>query len=453
MKKCFLCLVLLFGLGVAFADPPAPIPTPPAPVVVPPPLAAKKHRRGAKRTPAHKIASAIANGSLKIHRVVKATPPQFAMVPKQMSMWLNDVDGDCVTAEEAAAVAEYTTAAGTEYFVQDATVLAFCNKYDLLNGADLLSVMQEMESDGFHQGADVIQDGASSVVDFSNESVLQNAISQGPVKIGIDSSALPAEAGNGNGWSAFGGMPQQFGNEDHCVDICGYGPTKWLADQLGVQVVSGAPANGYLVYTWDSIGIVDHGWLMSTCGEAYLRGPFILNGKALPPLSPTPPTPPTPVPVPPTPPTPTPTGNLFTLTTDASGVLTFTPAAGVILTPDKVQAIQDILNGAGKPNLPPMKKPEAVAPPPPSPVKPVASLAPAPATIIVSLPACATLTIDGAATTSTASERAFESPVLQAGKDFHYTLKAQIVRDGKSVVVSKEVTVRAGEETRVAMGQ
>jgi uncharacterized protein (TIGR03000 family) len=78
-------------------------------------------------------------------------------------------------------------------------------------------------------------------------------------------------------------------------------------------------------------------------------------------------------------------------------------------------------------------------------------MVPAPATIIVSLPADATLTIDDAATTSTASPRVFTSPVLPAGRDFHYTLKAQIVRDGKTVEVSKEVTVRAGQTTRATM--
>jgi len=83
--------------------------------------------------------------------------------------------------------------------------------------------------------------------------------------------------------------------------------------------------------------------------------------------------------------------------------------------------------------------------------KPGETLVPAPATIIVSLPANATLTIDDAATTSTDSTRVFTSPVLPAGREFHYTLKAQMVRDGKSVVVSKEVTVRAGETTHATM--
>jgi uncharacterized protein (TIGR03000 family) len=83
--------------------------------------------------------------------------------------------------------------------------------------------------------------------------------------------------------------------------------------------------------------------------------------------------------------------------------------------------------------------------------KPGDTLAPAPATIIVSLPANATLTIDDAATTSTASTRVFTSPVLPAGREFHYTLKAQIVRDGQSVVVTKEITVRAGETTHATL--
>lgn len=248
-----------------------------------------KFKTGAKRTQQATIAKAIAEGSLKLHKATGTTPAQFAMIPKQMSMWLNDQYGDCVTAEEAAQIAEYTSALGTEYFVQDATVLAFCKKYDLLNGAELLPVIQLMQKDGFHQGTDTIQDGVSSVVDYSTESVLQNALSQGPVKIGIDSSALPSGAGNGNGWSKFGGRPGQYSNEDHAVNLTGYGSVIWLCQQLDTPVPAGAPASGYLLYTWDSIGIVDHAWIMSTVQEAYLRGPVIINGKSLPPLTPTPP--------------------------------------------------------------------------------------------------------------------------------------------------------------------
>jgi uncharacterized protein (TIGR03000 family) len=96
------------------------------------------------------------------------------------------------------------------------------------------------------------------------------------------------------------------------------------------------------------------------------------------------------------------------------------------------------------------KKPEEeIKKPAPKDDKKPEAATPAPATIIVSLPADAKLTIDDAATASTASPRVFTSPVLPAGHDYHYTLKAEMVRNGKSVVLSKEVTVRAGEETRV----
>ncbi len=78
-----------------------------------------------------------------------------------------------------------------------------------------------------------------------------------------------------------------------------------------------------------------------------------------------------------------------------------------------------------------------------------AGMAPAAATILVSLPADAKLTIDDAATVSTSASRRFVTPTLEAGKDFTYTLKAVIVRDGKALVSSKVVTVRAGEISNV----
>jgi uncharacterized protein (TIGR03000 family) len=76
----------------------------------------------------------------------------------------------------------------------------------------------------------------------------------------------------------------------------------------------------------------------------------------------------------------------------------------------------------------------------------------APATIVVELPADATLTVDGAATTSTSDLRYLVSPVLPVGRDFHYTLNAQVVREGKPVQFEQIVTVRAGEESRVSIG-
>jgi uncharacterized protein (TIGR03000 family) len=74
---------------------------------------------------------------------------------------------------------------------------------------------------------------------------------------------------------------------------------------------------------------------------------------------------------------------------------------------------------------------------------------PAPATIIVSLPDDATLTVDDTPTQSTTSRRVFTSPPLDPGKTFHYTFKAEAMRDGKPVNTSQRVEVRAGQVTRV----
>jgi uncharacterized protein (TIGR03000 family) len=73
----------------------------------------------------------------------------------------------------------------------------------------------------------------------------------------------------------------------------------------------------------------------------------------------------------------------------------------------------------------------------------------APAVIQVSLPADARLTVDGYVTTSTSENRTFVTPALPQGETFQYTLRAEVVRDGRTVVETQVVTVRGGEETRV----
>jgi uncharacterized protein (TIGR03000 family) len=73
----------------------------------------------------------------------------------------------------------------------------------------------------------------------------------------------------------------------------------------------------------------------------------------------------------------------------------------------------------------------------------------APALIVVNLPANAKLTINGAATTSTSSVRMFSSPVLQPGQEYTYTLRAEV--PGETRVLTQDIVVRAGQETRVTM--
>jgi uncharacterized protein (TIGR03000 family) len=77
----------------------------------------------------------------------------------------------------------------------------------------------------------------------------------------------------------------------------------------------------------------------------------------------------------------------------------------------------------------------------------------APATLVVTLPANAKLSIDDTVTTpKDVTTRVFETPALVGGREFSYTLKAEFVHEGKPVVVSKKVAVRAGAETAVSLG-
>jgi uncharacterized protein (TIGR03000 family) len=73
------------------------------------------------------------------------------------------------------------------------------------------------------------------------------------------------------------------------------------------------------------------------------------------------------------------------------------------------------------------------------------------ATLIVSLPEDATLTIDGEATTSTSAQRVFVTPDLEEGKEYQYTLKAKVQRDGKVEIATTKVTFRAGETKPVEL--
>src|SRR5438067_10787450 len=66
------------------------------------------------------------------------------------------------------------------------------------------------------------------------------------------------------------------------------------------------------------------------------------------------------------------------------------------------------------------------------------SQGPAPATIVVFLPADARLTIDDTPTRSTSNLRAFVTPPLEPGKVYHYTLRAESIRDGRPISVTTE---------------
>lgn len=81
----------------------------------------------------------------------------------------------------------------------------------------------------------------------------------------------------------------------------------------------------------------------------------------------------------------------------------------------------------------------------PMPKEKKTGMVPAPATIVVDLPADAKLLIDDTTTTSVGANRVFQSPILNPGKTYSYTFTAEIVREGKPVRVEQVVEIEAGE--------
>ncbi len=244
--------------------------------------------RGARPTPRHQLAAAIP------HRFTGPTPPQFITIPSRLSMWMNGPDpgspipngtGDCVSAEEAFKCACASVMAGQpEIFITDQTLYAWASKHGVLNGAVIKDVLDWMTQQGFSQDGVLYGDGPATSVDWTNPGLLQNAIAQGPVKIGVAANQLENVVGSKNGWFATGF--QHDPNIDHCVSLCGYGSMSWLASALGVSVPptlsGGAPA--YALFTWNTIGVIDVPSMLAITSEAWLRSPStVISGTPPPP--------------------------------------------------------------------------------------------------------------------------------------------------------------------------
>lgn len=256
--------------------------------------------RGARPTPRNRLAAAIP------HRAAGTTPVQFLRLPQRLSDWLNFSAGDCVTAEEA-----FAKACGGVY-INDSVVKSWATAHDAMNGAYLDQVLDWMHQAGFTQDGNTYNDGSKVSVDYANGAVLQSAIYQGPVKIGVAAGQLEKVVGNVNGWFGLGFTHDAA--EDHCVSLCGHGTLSWLAQQLGVEVPPGVDGTrqGYALFTWNTVGIIDVPSMLAITGEAWLRTP---TTQVLGSNTPTPDTVvvtsdpgpgPTPPPVPPIPPMPVP---------------------------------------------------------------------------------------------------------------------------------------------------
>ncbi len=219
--------------------------------------------RGAIASPRHKLASAVP------HTVVGATPVNVLHVPHKLSFWGNNTYGDCVTAEEAFAKASHNP----EIFISDQEVIQWATQHNFLNGAVISDVLETMTSSGFQLSNHVYDDGPARSVNWTDSALLKNAISLGPVKIGVAADQLNTVYTGKNGWVATGFHPDTA--EDHCVSLCGYGTLEWLAKQMKAQVPAGIDATqpGYAMFTWDTVGIIDLPSLIAITHEAWLRMP------------------------------------------------------------------------------------------------------------------------------------------------------------------------------------
>lgn len=270
--------------------------------------------RGAKPTPRHLLCASMP------FRAAAAPPTHFFIFPRKLGMWLNATYGVCVTTEEA------FNKACNGIYITDETVLKWAGDRDLLNGANLQPVIQQMQQDGFHQDGNIYGDGSALAVNYGDTLTMQAAIYQsgqqgGCIKFGLAADELPSGAGNKNGW--FLTSNNYDTNEDHCMGACGYGTALEFvtamneAYGLSLTIPSGVDPTmqGYAVFTWSTIGFCSIKAFVNMTGEAWIRSPSSVNtGTGTPnPDSvyvtgaPVPPTPtPTPTPNPPGP-TPTPT--------------------------------------------------------------------------------------------------------------------------------------------------
>jgi hypothetical protein len=209
------------------------------------------------------------------HRATAPAPSQFLWTPKAgMSMWANDVYGDCTVAEEA-----FAKSCTADVFVTDSEVVAWAQVNGAINGDTLIDVLDKMQAGGFALNGKTYDDGVPLSVDWTNQSALQAAIAEGPVKIGVAADQLENVVPNPpeSGW--FGSGFSVDANLDHCVSASGYGPISWLLEQLGGTIpgeVSGTQP-GIAIFTWNSQGVLDWPSFLAITGEAWIRNPTSLT--------------------------------------------------------------------------------------------------------------------------------------------------------------------------------
>jgi uncharacterized protein (TIGR03000 family) len=74
---------------------------------------------------------------------------------------------------------------------------------------------------------------------------------------------------------------------------------------------------------------------------------------------------------------------------------------------------------------------------------------PMPAQVTIHLPEDATLSFSGVVANGTGDVRSFSTPVLALNQDYVYEMTVEVIRGGKTLKISKQVTVHAGEDVKV----
>jgi hypothetical protein len=194
------------------------------------------------------------------------TPPQLLYNPVRLSYW----GRYSVAAEEAFAKACHLP----EIFISDQHAETWAEQHGR-NEVTIIEVLDWMVTDGFKQDGHTYDDGPQFAVNWTDPAVLQNAIAHGPLKLGVAADQLEPvfQSHPKNGWCATGFKEDT--KYDHCVSLCGYGTFAWLASQLKAQLNQGIDdaTPGYGIFTWGTIGIIDHPSMLAITCEAWLRNP------------------------------------------------------------------------------------------------------------------------------------------------------------------------------------
>jgi uncharacterized protein (TIGR03000 family) len=72
------------------------------------------------------------------------------------------------------------------------------------------------------------------------------------------------------------------------------------------------------------------------------------------------------------------------------------------------------------------------------------------ASLIVELPADAKLYVDNQLTKASSERRVFNSPPLEEGQTYYYILRAEVIRDGKTLSETKRVLLHARDVVRAS---